>query len=180
MPQVEPDEAPHPAASDDRDERLAGLLAEVTDQLRAGKEPPIDELARRHPELAGELRELWAAVLVAEQLAGSAASGALTLPAIEAAMQPRAELPGKFGDYELLEELGRGGMGVVYKARQISLGRYVAVKMVLRGVWASAADMARFRAEAEAAARLNHPHVVPVYEVGEQDGHPYFSMKYVA
>ena len=184
MPQVEPDEAPRPAQGpapgDDRDERLAALLSEVTDRMRAGDEPKIDELAERHPELAGELRELWAAVLVAEQQAGSAASGALTLPAIDSVLRAKPELPCKFGDYELIDELGRGGMGIVYKARQTSLGRLVALKMVLRGVWASAADMARFRAEAEAAARLNHPHVVPVYEVGEQDGHPYFSMKYVA
>jgi serine/threonine-protein kinase len=179
MPQAEPDKAAPPATAADRDEQLAGLLAEVTDRLRRGEDPKIEELAQRHLELAGELRELWAAVLVAEQLAVSAASGALTLPALDAGLQPRAELPCKFGDYELLEELGRGGMGVVYKARQASLGRLVALKMVLRGVWASAADMARFRAEAEAAARLNHPHVVPVYEVGEHDGHPYFSMKYV-
>ena len=186
MPQAEPDEAPRPAPrlapGVDRDERLAALLAEVTDRLRAGDEPQIDELAERHPELADELRELWAAVLVAEQLAGSDVNGiaALTLPEVDALLRPKPALPCKFGEYELTEELGRGGMGVVYKARQASLGRNVALKMMLRGAWASAADMARFRAEAEAAARLNHPHVVPVYEVGEQDGHPYFSMKYVA
>jgi serine/threonine-protein kinase len=165
-------QAPH-------DERLAELLEAITRQQRQGKSPDWEALERAHPDLVSELRQLLnVAQLVDVARAGSDPLATVHQPApVPAGKLP---LPRTFGGYELVEELGRGAMGVVYKAWEPSLQRFVALKMILRGEHAAPADLARFRGEAQAAGRLSHPHIVPVYQVGEHEDQAYFSMQFVA
>lgn len=171
------------AADDDqaispRDRELADVLSALADDVAAGREVDFAAVCRAHPDLAADLRRLWGAVLITD-IAGVAAE---QLPQVDqgsgiSRRWKRLQLPTEVGDYELLEEIGRGGMGVVFRARQISLDRGVAVKMILRGRLASDEDLRRFLSEASATARLQHPNIVPVYEVGDVDGRPFFSMK---
>src|SRR5262245_32221956 len=156
-----------------RDERLAQLLGSIA----AGNgEVDLDAACRDHPDLADELRQLLAVGQIID-ICGSASQKTWTGPASEGTVGET--LPRVFGDYDLVAELGRGGMGVVYKAWDKKLERCVALKMVLRGRFASDVDLHRFRSEAASAAGLTHPNIVPVFQVGEQDGQAYFCMKYV-
>src|SRR5438046_278209 len=126
------------------------------------------------------LNLLASAPVAADDESGSAedVSNATTAPQIKKVPRPAKTLA-NFGDYELLEEIGRGGQGVVYRARQKSLNRTVALKVIGLGNWATEAHVKRFRRESEAAASLEHPGIVPIHEVGERDGSCYFSMKFI-
>ena len=163
----------------DRDAIVLRLLDELTAGTRAGANPDFESIGKTYPDLVDEVRMLWATAMVAEDFAS--VSQALDSVGQESSdgSPPTFEPRQRVGDYEILEEIGRGGMGVVFRARQISLDRIVALKMILRGELASASDLTRFRGEAESAARLHHPNVTAVYEIGDHEGQPFFSMQFV-
>jgi len=182
----DPENPSDPIHSSDIDLRLATLVEELQQSLQQGDIQHVETLCQDHPDLETDLRELWAA-LVAATVAGdqfrmqnenleqhlSPVSSATTL-------SWQFNLPVRQGDFELTEELGRGGMGVVYRAHQISLDREVALKMILPGRLSEPEHVERFQQEAEAAAQLDHPGIISVYEVGKFAEQPFFCMQLVA
>ncbi|MDZ4851567.1 MAG: serine/threonine-protein kinase [Pirellulaceae bacterium] len=173
-------ETPDEEASE-HERQLAAVLTSLTDRLQRGEHLELANICREHPNFADELPILWGTLVVADAVGKYASVNANKenhLPQSDSGIW-HMQLPIQFGDYEFTEELGHGGMGVVYRATQLSLGREVAVKMILRNRLSSLADRRRFFVEAEATAKLAHPGIVPVYEVGEFDGHPYFSMQLI-
>jgi eukaryotic-like serine/threonine-protein kinase len=154
------------------------LAEEFLDRKRRGEQPTLREYLERHPELAGEIRDLFPALLIMENLGESSGGTTGSLAADNgAALGIRLE---RLGDYRILREIGRGGMGVVYEAEQESLGRRVALKVLSAGSLLDPKQIRRFEREAKAAARLHHTNIVPVFGVGHQDGHHYFVMQLIA
>jgi tetratricopeptide (TPR) repeat protein/tRNA A-37 threonylcarbamoyl transferase component Bud32 len=151
-----------------KEQRLDEILASYLNAAQLGQAPDADELFEQNPDLRPELQQFFKDQEVVDRL---------TAP-LRSVLASPAETPGQsIGDYELVEKISQGGMGVVWRAVQKSLNRVVALKMMRAGRLATPADRRRFRREAEAVAQLDHPHIVPIYEVGEHDGALYFSMK---
>lgn len=159
------------------DEKLALLLTELADRAQRGEQVDIVKVCEEYPEHAAELKYLWGTVLVTEAVGINQAKQGGFAGSDSGVWPP--QLPYSIGDYELLEQVGQGGMGIVFRARQVNLGREVAIKMIQQDRLNSPEDHQRFLAEAEATARLEHPGIVQVYEVGEFDGTPFFSMQFI-
>jgi TRAP transporter TAXI family solute receptor len=192
-----------PGPTDDpaREQRLNELLAEYFRMAESGEAPDDGAFLAQHPDFAGELKEFfadkewfnrWAESLQPPQrtISMPPQAGSQDRPPPDRADIPptaplgtatlSAGLRGRrFGDYDLLEEIASGGMGVVYRARQRSLNRIVALKMILAGQLASRVEVERFQREARAAANLRHRNIVMVHEVGEEEGQHYFSMDFI-
>ena len=190
---------PH-SESPSREDRVNEAIAAYLEAVEQGEKPDLAQFLADHADIAAELNSFFANQSLIRQVAGDvpesrpqpaqsgntpAQAGSPSDPDEATITFQQRDVPSPkgvlsyFGDYELIQEIARGGMGVVFKARQVTLNRIVAVKMILGGHLAGPEDVQRFHTEAEAAAQLDHPGIVPIYEVGEKDGQHYFSMGFV-
>ena len=164
-------------ACEERSERLATLLDQYMSELEStGLPPDVERLAAEHPDLAEELRSYVESLQVLHQMT----TGLRPEASRTAAPPSTGQRTKRLGDYEIIREVGRGGMGVVYEARQLSLNRQVALKVLPFAAMLDERQIARFRTEAQAAAQLHHPNIVPVHAVGQERGVHYFAMQFIA
>src|SRR5438094_646123 len=146
------------------------------ERYRQGKHPAISEYTQRYPELADEIRDLFPALVLMEE-AGPRESG--PPGGCGGRVTADGQALERLGDYRIVREVGRGGMGLVYEAEQEALGRHVALKVLSYGAYANPTYLERFTREARAAARLHHTNIVPVYDVGEHQGVHYYAMQFI-
>ena len=166
---------PDPSDLGDLDPLLADLMETVTAQLEAGETIDVEALVREHPERAEDIQHLIQAVrglAVIGRTVGT--DGAAPLPAEQGDVGQRM-----FGDFRIVGEIGRGGMGIVYEARQIAISRRVALKVLPLAAAADPRAIQRFQLEAQVAGLLEHPHIVPVYSVGIVADVPYYAMQFI-
>src|SRR5437762_4340654 len=159
-----------------KSENVLALAEEFLDRYRQGERPSLREYVDRHPDLADEIREVFPAMAMMENIAlvnESVDDSQQTPDASEAV--PLQQL----GDYRLIRPIGHGGMGIVYEAEQVSLGRHVALKVLPKQLLVDARTKQRFEREAKAAAKLHHTSIVPVFGVGEHEGLPYYVMQFI-
>lgn len=163
------------------DESLIGAVAdEFFERLERGEEPQIDEYANRFPHLAEAIEQVVSALAILRLTGPRPVVVGVNPEAERLSRRSESSGPaGRLGDFEIIREIGRGGMGVVYEAEQISLNRRVALKILPFAAALDASRLERFRFEAQAAARLHHSNIVPVYSVGCQRGVYYYAMQYI-
>ncbi|HEY6564433.1 MAG TPA: serine/threonine-protein kinase, partial [Pirellulaceae bacterium] len=154
---------------------LVALAESFAERYRRGERVTVDEFAEQHPEFAERIREIFPALIVMEDLASPSSEPADLDDVLDAAEPPR-----RIGDYRIVREIGRGGMGVVFEAEQVSLGRAVALKILTRRLSLDARALERFRAEARSAGRLHHPRIVPVHDVGRAEDFYYYTMQLIS
>lgn len=152
---------------------LGPVVEAFLDRYRKGERPSLSEYIKKHPDLASQIRELLPALVVMEEL------GTLESPREDSGVLDRSKIPKQLGDYRILREVGRGGMGIVYEAVQLSLGRHVALKVLSFHGLLPRSHLERFHREARAAAQLHHGNIVPVHGVGEDDGVHYYAMQFI-
>jgi Protein tyrosine and serine/threonine kinase len=166
-----------------RTEPRSGLVVELAeeflDRYRDGDRPPLTEYTDRYPQYADEIRKVFPALAMLENIAVQEASAPAAQAAAAAPSQHQPPATRQLGDFQILREIGRGGMGIVYEAEQVSLGRHVALKTLPAQLLRDPKQRRRFEREARAAARLHHANIVPVFGVGEHEGTPYYAMQFI-